>query len=143
MKSIILALWMVAALVAMPVSCKGPNRGTGKNPSGAGAGQTSGTQGAGTLQTGPGAGTQNALGQEIKRGNDAYIAAGCGKCHKIGDEGGSAGPDLTRIGARRTKDEIGSEIRSPAVLNPNTIMPTADLTDQQIEDLAQYLSMLR
>lgn len=39
---------------------------------------------------------------------------GCGKCHRIGDEGGHVGPELTNVGGTRTPRFI-----IEAILNPN------------------------
>jgi cytochrome c oxidase cbb3-type subunit 3 len=51
---------------------------------------------------------------DATRGELAFKAQGCGKCHAVDGEGGILGPDLSGIGARRS---LGNLQRS--VLNPN------------------------
>ena len=42
------------------------------------------------------------------------FAAQCAGCHRIGMRGGHLGPDLTRIGAARSRAALVREIRTPA-----------------------------
>lgn len=70
------------------------------------------------------------------------FAAHCAVCHKIGKEGGEAGPDLSLIGTARDKAYIKHYMMDPAKVNPSSAMPgyKGQLTDVQIEDIARYLS---
>jgi len=74
---------------------------------------------------------------------------GCGACHKIGEDEGDVGPDLTKIGATRDRDYLRR-----AILYPNAdiakgfeedIMPD-DLGDTmfavEVERMADYLAGL-
>jgi ubiquinol-cytochrome c reductase cytochrome b subunit len=72
------------------------------------------------------------------------FAGNCASCHKIGQEGGDVGPDLSRIGSARDKAFIKRYIADPTASKPDTIMPAfkGQLTDVQIEDLARYLASL-
>jgi putative heme-binding domain-containing protein len=45
-------------------------------------------------------------GRSFAQGQDALASAQCLLCHKIGDEGGSVGPDLTSIGSRFSRRDI-------------------------------------
>ena len=72
---------------------------------------------------------------------------GCSACHKIGEEEGENGPDLTDIGAERSAAEIRKSI-----LDPNAeisdgfeadIMPQdygVQLYAQELEILVEYLA---
>jgi putative heme-binding domain-containing protein len=42
------------------------------------------------------------------------FAAQCASCHRIGERGGRLGPDLTRIGAARSRTALVREIRTPS-----------------------------
>jgi len=54
-----------------------------------------------------------------KRGEELYRSKGhCDQCHIVGGQGGSLGPELTEIGARRS----ASHLRD-AVLNPESSIP--------------------
>jgi len=47
------------------------------------------------------------------RGEQVYRNAGCSACHIIGDDGGTLGPDLSRIGARRDRDYLRRALLEP------------------------------
>ena len=42
------------------------------------------------------------------------FAAQCSSCHRVGDTGGRLGPDLSRIGAARSRSALVREIRTPS-----------------------------
>jgi cytochrome c oxidase cbb3-type subunit 3 len=42
------------------------------------------------------------------------FAAQCATCHRVGDTGGRLGPDLSRVGAARSRDALVREIRTPS-----------------------------
>ena len=68
----------------------------------------------------------------------------CIECHIIKGNGGSAGPNLTYVGQRRSRDYIIEQIKKPASHNPNTAMPSfSSLPEADINDLADYLSKLK
>lgn len=69
----------------------------------------------------------------------------CKECHTINGKGGSSGPNLTYVGGKRSRDYIVQQIKDPKSHNPNTDMPSFrdKLTDQEISDLADYLSDLK
>jgi len=46
------------------------------------------------------------------RGQELYEAR-CTRCHRVNGEGGRMGPDLSRIGAVRTRDALVTAIRDP------------------------------
>jgi putative heme-binding domain-containing protein len=47
-------------------------------------------------------------------GRQAFLAAGCNQCHRVGKEGGSVGPDLTAVGQRLGRSEILEAILTPS-----------------------------
>jgi len=76
----------------------------------------------------------------------------CLVCHKLGDEGGPLGPELTRIGARLDADAIRRSILDPAAEAAEGfeamvgVMPATfgqQLTAAQLEALVQYLATQR
>jgi ubiquinol-cytochrome c reductase cytochrome b subunit len=73
------------------------------------------------------------------------FAGTCVGCHKVAGEGGTSGPDLSRVGARRDAAAIRRIISDPTVEYPDTMMPTFGerLSAQQIDALAQYLAKRR
>lgn len=54
------------------------------------------------------------------RGKQVFATAGCINCHKMGEEGATIGPDLTKVSEKYTLAEIVREILEPsAVINPD------------------------
>jgi ubiquinol-cytochrome c reductase cytochrome b subunit len=78
-------------------------------------------------------------------GRQLVVAQGCTSCHVVNGQGGSVGPSLDDIAARRGAAYIHSYIENPKGLNPNAAMPAflPPLTHEQVEDMTQYLLTLR
>ena len=87
----------------------------------------------------------------LRRGQDTFLAAGCGECHSVrGTEArGERGPDLTHVGGRRTlaagtlDNHIGTMtawIVNPQDLKPGSSMP--DSRGQRGEDLRALAAWL-
>jgi len=53
-------------------------------------------------------------GRDPSAGRRAYLAAGCGLCHRLGGEGGSTGPDLSALGERFSVPDILDTILDPS-----------------------------
>jgi mono/diheme cytochrome c family protein len=84
-----------------------------------------------------------ACGKE-PRGAILFKTHRCIECHDIKGKGGSAGPNLTYVGQRRSRDYIIEQIKNPASHNPNTAMPSfSSLPEADINELADYLSKLK
>jgi nitric oxide reductase subunit C len=84
------------------------------------------------------------VSQEAMPGEALFRSEGCIACHRIEGEGGTVGPDLTKVGARRDKTWIEAQIRNPRSHNPISTMPSfAKLSAKDIGDLADYLAGLR
>ena len=68
----------------------------------------------------------------------------CLECHTIKGKGGSVGPNLTNVGARRSRDYIIQQIKDPKSHNVDTQMPSFNnLPDQDLKDLVDYLTSLK
>lgn len=78
-------------------------------------------------------------------GQQFYAAQSCDTCHSIAGKGGSAGPSLTDVGARLSREQLLKVIHGMKDGNPKSAMPPlpADTTEQQINDLADFLINLR
>jgi mono/diheme cytochrome c family protein len=79
-------------------------------------------------------------------------AAGCIGCHKVNNAGGAVGPDLTRVGARRSAQAIRQKILDPASSVTKGyeqfagVMPKTFgtmMNAAQLEALVQYLAGLK
>lgn len=81
-----------------------------------------------------------------RAGRAQFAQQQCGSCHKIRDEGGEDGPDLTNIGLHRSAAWLHSYIEQPKRFHPDGDMPAFGppvLSHQEIEEIAQYLTTLR
>ncbi|EAQ01133.1 Cytochrome c oxidase, subunit IIc [Pseudooceanicola batsensis HTCC2597] len=89
-----------------------------------------------------------------RRGQAVFRDEGCGACHTVRgtDAVGQVGPDLTHIGsrlslgagrARVTLDDLATWVAHTDALKPEVRMPSYDLGEDELRDLAHYLKGLR
>lgn len=67
----------------------------------------------------------------------------CQSCHTIGATGGYVGPNLNNAGNWLTPAWIEAWLRDPQALQPDTIEPRRNFTEEEIRALTAYLSTLR
>lgn len=67
----------------------------------------------------------------------------CVACHALQGQGGSVGPALDGVGTRREHDYFISWLRDPLTVKADSKMPKLPLTDEQIQELASFLTMLK
>ncbi|MBI4320063.1 MAG: cytochrome b N-terminal domain-containing protein [Chloroflexi bacterium] len=80
---------------------------------------------------------------EVELGWTLYQELGCAACHIIAGQGGVAGPDLSRVGARRDAEWLRNFIRDPKSVNPGAAMPAFDLPEDKLSPLVRFLGALR
>jgi putative heme-binding domain-containing protein len=87
-------------------------------------------------------------GRNFEKGKEAFAAAQCIKCHRMGETGGSIGPDLTAVGSRFGPREILESIVEPSkVLSDqyqNEIFRTASgktITGRVVEDTKDSIAV--
>ncbi|HMK48950.1 MAG TPA: cytochrome b N-terminal domain-containing protein [Thermodesulfovibrionales bacterium] len=78
-------------------------------------------------------------------GSELFKSQGCSGCHRINNEGGTIGPDLSQEGSSgRTRDWLTSQIRNPKGHSLGSIMPAfTALSDRQLNDIVDYLLTLK
>jgi len=87
---------------------------------------------------------KKALPPALAKGAAVYEAQGCSACHVLRGTGSAAGPDLTRVGARRDEAWLKGFIKDPAAVRPDSPMPPyGDLSQDELEALAKYLAALK
>ena len=60
-------------------------------------------------------------GRSLEQGRRVYSKTGCIQCHKMRDEGGGAGPNLTDVAQRLKPEEVLLAILEPSkTIHPNT-----------------------
>jgi cytochrome c oxidase cbb3-type subunit 3 len=62
------------------------------------------------------------------RGRELYRAKGCAGCHIVRGEGGASGPELTRIGARRSAAYLRESLIDPAASTPEGFLVVSVVT---------------
>lgn len=80
-------------------------------------------------------------------GKKVYTANGCGGCHKIKEEGGTNGPELTKYASDKTKDAkwTAVQIQDPKKHKADSAMPPyADkIKGKNLDNLVAYLLTLK
>ena len=83
-----------------------------------------------------------ATAPQYEEGKEVTASAGCLACHKIGENGGALGPNLTDIGTR-----LGPEAIARTLVNPTSPMPSfqslRDENPEQFDKLVEYVASLK
>jgi cytochrome c oxidase subunit 2 len=79
----------------------------------------------------------------IEQGKQLFFKQGCHGCHTVGRVGTPLGPDLSHVGAEYTLPYLVGWLRDPAAQKRTAHMPKIELTEEEIQSLAAYLSSLR
>jgi len=88
-------------------------------------------------------GNQQAVDPKIERGKAVYDETGCATCHAIGGIGGTIGPSLDKIGSKYDAEKLKGILLNPKTLNPNTVMPPFEGSEEDLEALVAYLLSLK
>ncbi len=67
----------------------------------------------------------------------------CIACHSLSGTGGDVGPALDGVGDRMTQKEIEIWLANPQEVRPGTAMPDLPLSQEDVRELAAFLSTLR
>jgi len=78
-----------------------------------------------------------------EQGRRIFMDQGCYGCHIVGKLGTPIGPDLSRMGARRSEAWLEDWLRDPANQRPAAHMPRLELTEAQVAALAAFLASLK
>ena len=76
----------------------------------------------------------------VTRGEAYFKAYGCVKCHQMGNEGGTYGPNLSFIGFRKSSKWLDAWLKNPHAWREQTVMPNFHLSDETRGVLVAYLS---
>ena len=79
----------------------------------------------------------------IEQGKQLFFTQGCYGCHTVGKVGTPIGPDLSPVGGQYGLSYLTGWLRDPASQKRTAHMPKIDLTEEEIQALAAYLSSLR
>jgi menaquinol-cytochrome c reductase cytochrome b/c subunit len=83
-----------------------------------------------------------ATAPQFERGKEVTASAGCLACHKIGENGGTLGPNLTDIG-----DTLGRDAIARTLVNPTSPMPSfqnfREENPKEFEEMVNYVASLK
>lgn len=75
----------------------------------------------------------------LARGRALFDEQGCIGCHRLGGFGGNLGPELDRVGAKRSPEWLAEHFKSPADVVPGTTMPGMKHSEADIEALTLFM----
>lgn len=76
---------------------------------------------------------------ELALGQQVFDSVGCRGCHKLGGVGGIVGPELDKVGARRSPDWLKKHFLSPASVNPGSGMPPQKLAEKELDAITLFM----
>jgi quinol-cytochrome oxidoreductase complex cytochrome b subunit len=129
-------------LLLLPFYDRGPERHPGRRPIATTAGCLTIAAMAYLTYLGATGGSPTEIEMKVapqyEAGKEIVAGAGCLACHKIGENGGTLGPDLTHIGARVPREAI---VRSVEV-GPGIMPSFRALPQKKIDEMADFLASL-
>jgi cytochrome c oxidase subunit II len=81
--------------------------------------------------------------EPVEQGRKYFMDSGCYGCHTVGKMGTPIGPNLSSVGAKYSRSYLERWLRDPSAQRPNAHMPALELSEQQVQNLAAFLSSLR
>lgn len=76
----------------------------------------------------------------VSPGRAYYLQNNCRSCHRIGEEGRSAGPDLTYAGWRHNKEWLDFWLKDPSSWKKDALMPNPRLPPAVRAAIVEYLA---
>lgn len=129
-------------LLLLPFYDRGPERNPARRPIATTAGCLTIIAMAYLSYLGATGGSPTEIEMEVapryEAGKEVVAGSGCLACHKIGENGGTIGPELTHIAARVPRAAI---IRSVEI-GPDIMPSYRDLPPKKLNELADFLSSL-
>ena len=81
-----------------------------------------------------------ALEPDPYNGGELFVALACQQCHRVGGEGGPAGPALDRLGLKTSRHWLYAFLKAPDIAQPGTRSHTFHLVDREALDLGEFLA---
>jgi menaquinol-cytochrome c reductase cytochrome b/c subunit len=129
-------------LLLLPFYDRGPERHPGRRPIATTAGCLTIAAMAYLTYLGATGGSPTEIEMEVapryEAGKELVAGSGCLACHKIGENGGTLGPDLTHIGERVPRAAI---VRSLEI-GPSEMPSFRDLPQKKLNEMADFLASL-
>lgn len=75
----------------------------------------------------------------LARGRAVFEEQGCIGCHKLGGFGGNVGPELDKVGAKRSPEWLAQHFKTPGKIVPGSGMPPLKRSEAEIEALTLFM----
>lgn len=83
--------------------------------------------------------TDNPAAPELARGQQVFQESGCLGCHKLSGVGGIIGPELDKVGARRSPDWLKKHFLAPATVTAGSSMPPQKFSEPDLEAITLFM----
>lgn len=81
----------------------------------------------------------NPAAPELARGQQVFEDSGCRGCHKLGGIGGVLGPELDKVGARRSPEWLKKHFLAPASVTAGSAMPPQKFAETNLEAIVLFM----
>ena len=81
----------------------------------------------------------NPAAPELARGQKVFEDSGCRGCHKLGGAGGVLGPELDKVGARRSAEWLKKHFLAPASVTPGSAMPPQKFSETNLQAIILFM----
>ena len=81
----------------------------------------------------------NPAAPELARGQQVFEEGGCRGCHKLRGAGGNLGPELDKVGARRSPDWLKQHFVTPGAVTPGSAMPPQKFSETNLEAIVLFM----
>jgi mono/diheme cytochrome c family protein len=83
--------------------------------------------------------SDNPSAPELARGQQVFEESGCRGCHKLEGVGGVIGPELDKVGARRSPDWLKQHFVSPATVTSGSAMPPQKFSETNLQAITLFM----
>jgi mono/diheme cytochrome c family protein len=81
----------------------------------------------------------NPAAPELAHGQELFETSGCRGCHKLGGVGGNIGPELDKVGARRSPEWLKKHFVTPADVTAGSAMPPQKFSETNLEAIVLFM----
>jgi ubiquinol-cytochrome c reductase cytochrome b subunit len=79
----------------------------------------------------------------VVAGKKVFAKYPCASCHQIQGEGGTFCPNLSHVASRRDRDWVVRHFKNPQAVTPGSPMPAFHFSEQELNDLTNYIMTLK
>jgi mono/diheme cytochrome c family protein len=83
--------------------------------------------------------TDNPAAPMLARGKQLFESSGCRGCHKLEGIGGNLGPELDKVGARRSPGWLKEHFLTPAAVTPGSGMPPQKFAEPDLDAIVLFM----